>query len=157
MQPTVHAMTAATGPLPPALELNLDPAEPVGDEGACDLASRTWRLERCLARHPGVVAVAVVARPHRSPLERSRSPGGDSAESLPPERVPMLAAFVSPAPYQVLERAALEAWVRDALPGAAEPVMWFQMQRLPRAPTGEVLREQLARWWVEGLLLPLAD
>lgn len=156
MQPTFHPMTASTGPLPASLELSPDPAGAAGVEGASDLASRTWRLERCLARHPGVVAVAVVARPHRSPWERSMSTG-DGSEGLPPERAPALAAFVSPTPYQVLERAALEAWVRDALPGAAEPVMWFQMQRLPRAPTGEVLREQLARWWMEGLLLPLGD
>ena len=156
MQPTAHAMTAATGPVPPALELNPDPAGAIGVESSSDLASRTWRLERCLARHPGVVAVAVVARPHRSPWERSMAAGGGT-DGLPPEQVPVLAAFVSPAPYQVLERAALEAWVRDALPGAAEPVTWFQMQRLPRAPSGEVLRDQLARWWLDGLLLPLGD
>jgi hypothetical protein len=154
MHTPTNAMPSFTRPLSAPADLQALQAEeplelPPDPEGAGagDLASRLWRLERCLGRHPGIVAVAVVPRP------------GDAARaaSVDIHTAAELAVFVSPAPYQVLERSALQAWVRDALPDHDCRLDWFQMQRLPRAPSGEVLREQLARWWIDGLLLPLGD
>lgn len=146
--PTGHATPrgdASTGPSaadaggPASVWPGMDDPMP-GDE-----ASRVWRMERRLARHPGVAQVAVVAR--RSP---PRAPEDERPQAA-------LAVFVSPAPYQVLERGVLEAWVRQGVPGEVSDVAWFQMERLPRAPTGELLREELVRWWTNGLLLPMAD
>jgi amino acid adenylation domain-containing protein len=83
-------------------------------------------IETALERRSGVAQAAVIVRPDAA--------GNDA-----------LAAFVMPAAGTTLEVAALRRELRNELPAALVPTFWFELEALPRLPSGKVDRGALAR------------
>ena len=83
-------------------------------------------IEEVLARHPSVGEVAVVGEPHRSHGE-----------------IPI--AYVSAAPEQTIDTAALKAWCRDHLGSHEIPRRFEVVAALPKNAAGKILKRELRK------------
>lgn len=81
-------------------------------------------IENVLSQHPAIAEVAVIGLPH-------------------PEWGEQVTAVFAAAAGHAVEIAQLDAWVRPRLAKAKRPRRWECVDRLPRNPTGKVLKRTL--------------
>ncbi|WP_208024421.1 class I adenylate-forming enzyme family protein [Amycolatopsis pithecellobii] len=82
-------------------------------------------VEAIAAQAPGVLEVAVVARPD------------DIADQVP------VAFYIPRDPQSPPDESSLARWVRDMLPSQAWPRSWHPVEELPRTSVGKVRRHEL--------------
>ncbi len=95
-------------------------------------------IEDCLFEHPAVSESAIVG--------------------LPDDRWgETVAAFVRAAPGHRLNRADLQAWVRDRMAAHKTPVHWFEVDAFPLTGSGKIQKFKLLESWRGGDVTPLAS
>jgi fatty-acyl-CoA synthase len=88
-------------------------------------------LEELLFAHPSVGAVAVVGLPDAK--------WGES-----------VAAFLRPAPGQTIDKAELDAYVRERVAAFKAPRQWFVVNDFPMTGSGKIQKFVLREMWSKG-------
>lgn len=70
---------------------------------------------------------------------------------LPDERLgEIVAAFLRPAPGELLDQEALFAYVREHLSLQKTPACWFELEEFPLTGSGKIQKFVLRTQWLDG-------